>query len=145
AAGLGLVAGASMGVGLYAALGLLVLAMLVREPAPGGEPQRPATGATPLLGCLVSSQCLPPMLVLLGFAVLTGLVNYQRWGHPLVFANYRLYITNEHFPDRLPRTEAYGLFNLSRIPFGVIYYFFHIPLLHRHDGHLLFEAQHRRL
>ena len=145
AAGLALLARVSMGVGLYAALGLLVLAMLVREPAPGGEPQRAASGATPLLARLVSSQCMLPMLVLLGFAVLAGLVNYQRWGHPLVFADYRLYITNEHYPDRLPRTAAYGLFNLSRIPFGGIYYFFPIWVLHRNDGHLLFEAHQWRL
>src|SRR5262245_64496843 len=114
AAGLALLARVSMGVGLYAALGLLVLAMLVREPSPGGEPQRAASGATPLLARLVSSQFMLPMLVLLGFAILTGLVNYQRWGHSLVFADYRLYITNEGYPDRLPRTAAYGLFFSSR-------------------------------
>jgi hypothetical protein len=30
------------------------------------------------------------------------------------------------FPDRLPRLERYGLFNIRRIPFGIIYYFFPI-------------------
>jgi hypothetical protein len=144
-AGLALLARVSTGVGLYAALGLLVLAMLVREPSQGSGPQRAATGATPILVRLLSSQFLLPILLLLGFAVLTGLVNYQRWGHPLVFADYRLHIMNEYFPDRMPRTEAYGLFNLSRVPFGIVYYYFPIWVLFRHDGHLLFEEHQRRL
>jgi hypothetical protein len=144
-AGLALLTRVSMGVGLYAALGLLVLAILVRQPSQGGDPQRAASGATPFLARLVSSQFMPPMLILLSFAVLTGLVNYQRWGHPLVFADYHLYIMNESYPDRLPRLEAYGLFNLSRIVFGLIYYFCPIWVLLHSDGHLLFEAYQQRL
>ena len=144
-AGLALLTRVSMGVGLYAALGLLVLAMLVREPAQGGDPQRAASGATPFLARLVSSQFMPPILILLSFAVLTGLVNYQRWGHPLVFADYGLYIMNESYPKRLRHTEAYGLFHLSRISLGLIYYFCPIWVLLRSDGHLLFEEHQQRL
>jgi len=52
---------------------------------------------------------------------------------------------NELFPDRLPRTQIYGLFNLSRVPFGIVYYFFPIWVLRRADGHLLFEEHQWRL
>jgi hypothetical protein len=144
-AGLALLTRVFMGVGLYAALGLLVLVMLVREPSQEDDPQRAASRATPFLARLVSSQFMPPILILLSFAVLTGLVNYQRWGHPLVFQDYRLYIMYERHPDQLLRTEAYGVFNLSRISFGLIYYFCPIWVLLRSDGHLLFEEHQQRL
>ena len=83
------------------------------------------------------------MLILLGFSALAGLVNYYRWGDPLVFADYRLYLTNSEEPGWLPLTKAYGLFNLSRIPFGIIYYFFPIWILRRNDGHRLLEEHQR--
>jgi hypothetical protein len=144
-AGLALLTRVSTGVGLYAALGLLVLAMLVREPPVGGGLEQAASRATPLSGRVLSSQFLLPSLVLLGFAVLAGLVNYQRWGNPLTFADYRLYLFNAAFPDWLPRMQAYGLFNLSRVPFGLVYYFLPVWVLQRADGHLLFEEHQWRL
>jgi hypothetical protein len=41
--------------------------------------------------------------------------------------------------------QAYGLFNLSRLPFGFVYYFFPIWVLRGTDGHLLFEDYQRQL
>ena len=144
-AGLALHCRVSTGVGLYAALGLLLLTMLVRGPGQGSGEEQSPNGATAFLGRVLSSQLLLPMLVLVGFAVLAGLVNYYRWGDPLVFADYRFYIMNQYYPDRLPRTAAYGLFNLSRVPFGIVYYFVPIWILHSDNGHLLFEEHQQRL
>lgn len=144
-AGLALNARVSMGVGLYAAISLLMLAMLLRHLQGSGEDSTAASGATTFSARLFSGQIVLPLVLLLGFAAVAGLVNYQRWGDPLVFADYRLYIMNELFPDRLPRTQVYGLFNLSRVPFGIVYYFFPIWVLRRADGHLLFEEHQRRL
>ena len=144
-AGLALHTRVSLGVSLYAALGLLLLTILIRKPLQSRGQVGPAGGTTNLSACASSRQFLLPLLVLLGFAVLAGLVNYHRWGNPLVFADFQLYLMNEYFPDRLPRTQAYGLFNLSRVPFGVVYYFFPIWILRREDGQLLFEEHQRRL
>jgi hypothetical protein len=121
AAGLTLLARVSVAVGLYAAMGLL------------------------LVFHLRSRAWLMPAAILVVFAALAAVVNFYRWDHPLVFANYHLYLMNEHHPDRLPRTELYGLFNIARIPFGLVYYFFPIWIFHRADGRLFFEEYHTRL
>jgi hypothetical protein len=145
AAGLALLTRVSTGIGLYAALGLLLLVMLLREPSQDGVPRPPASAAARFAAHLVSVRFLSPLILLLGFAALAGLVNYRRWGNPLVFADYHYYLLNPIFPDQLPRMEAYGLFNLVRAPFGLVYYFFPIWILLRPDGHLLFEEQQWRL
>jgi hypothetical protein len=129
AAGLALLARVSMGVGLYAALGFLLLVILVRESRQGSA----------------SGQLLMPIAILLGSAMLAGFVNYQRWGNPFVFADTRLYLHNDEIPDRVLRAHIYGLFNLSRVPFGILYYFFPVWILRRGDGHLLLEEHQRRL
>lgn len=145
AAGLALHTRVSIAVGLYVALGLLLLAILVGQVLQEQRSGSPGTWLGRLSLHVLSRKILLPMLILLGFAVLAGLVNYQRWGNPLVFVDFRSYIMNKFFPDRLPRMDAYGLFNLSRVPFGIVYFFFPIWVLRRSDGHLLFEEHQWRL
>jgi hypothetical protein len=94
---------------------------------------------------ILSRRFVLPTLILLSFALVAAFVNYRRWGDALVFADYRLYIMNAKYPDRLLRTAAYGLFNLFRVPFGILYYFFPIWVIRRGDGHLLFEEHQWRL
>ena len=141
-AGLALLARVSMGIGLYAALGLLLVS-LASESHPKKEKSLAAIST--LKDRILSARFLLPLLILLGFAVIGGYVNYQRWGDPTVFADFNLHLMNDEYPDRRPRTEAYGLFNLLRIPFGLIYYFFPIWVIHRQDGHLVLEEHQRRL
>jgi hypothetical protein len=86
-----------------------------------------------------------PAAILVVFAGLAAVVNFYRWDDPLVFANFHLYLMNEYHPDRLPRTELYGLFNIARIPLGLVYYFFPIWIFHRADGRLFFEEYQTRL
>lgn len=80
-----------------------------------------------------------PLLILLAAIVVTGAVNYMRWGNPTVFADYSLYLMNSEFPDRLVRTKEYGLFNFARIPLGIVYYFFPIWILQDENGKLLLQ------
>lgn len=119
AAGLSLLTRVSVAVGLYAGLGLLLAWFAVKR----------------------DRRWLAPLLILAAFAVLTALVNYARWGHPLTFANYDLHIGNvEDFPDRLPRAHQTGLFNLVRVPFGLMYYFVPVWVLQLPSGQYLFES-----
>ena len=140
-AGLALLTRVSVGLGLCAALGLLLLTGLRRELATSGKGVSPGR---PLHARLMSGGLVWPALVLLAFVIVTGWINYERWGDPLTFSGSD-YIMNERYPDRAPRLAVYGLFNVARIPFGLTYYFFPIWFVQRHDGFLLFEEHQQRL
>ncbi len=130
AAGAALLTRVSTGIGLIAAFGLLLLVEAVRDRAHWRGQLR-----TSML----------PLLVLASAGLVAAWVNYSRWGDPLTFADYRYYLFNHQFPDRVARTAAYGLFNLERIPFGIVYYFLPLWVLHGADGQLLFAADRGRL
>jgi hypothetical protein len=118
-AGLALLTRVSFGIGLYASLGLLLLA--------SGQPRLwPAPG-----------------FILLAFIVMTGIVNQGRWGNPLTFADFSHYdLAQDVYPDRLGRLVAYGTFNTDRIWLGLDYYFLPLWTWIRGDGHVLFaESQ----
>lgn len=144
-AGLVLLTRVSVGVGLYAALGLLLVSIVISETISAHGEAKGNMVIARFVSHALSPRCLLPGVILVAFAALAGLVNFYRWGDPLVFANYDTYIANKFYLDRLPRTEAYGLFNLSRVPFGLIYYLFPIWMLRRGDGQLLFEEDQTRL
>ena len=130
AAGAALLTRVSTGIGLIAAFGLLLLAEGWRGRADWrAELRRSAL----------------PLLVVAAAGLATATVNYGRWGNPLTFADYQLYIFNQHFPDRLARTAAYGLFNLQRIPFGLVYYLLPVWVLRGQGGELLFARERARL
>jgi hypothetical protein len=140
-AGLALLTRVSVGLGLYAALGLLLLTGLRRELATSGKGVVPGR---PFHTRLMSGGLVWPALMLLAFVTVTGWINYERWGDPLAFSGSD-YIMNERYPDRVPRLAAYGLFNVARIPFGLAYYFFPIWLVRRPDGFLLVQEHQQRL
>jgi len=126
-AGLALLTRVSTAVGLYAACGLLLAVGALTRPR------------------LTGRQLVSPISILVVFIGIAGFVNYMRWGNPLVFANYHHYLFNIEFPDRLQRLANYGLFNLTRIPIGLSYYFFPVLFLHTSGGPLVFEAAQVRL
>jgi hypothetical protein len=72
-------------------------------------------------------------------------VNQQRWGNPLVFANYEYSLHNGLHPDRWPRAQRYGLFNLVRVPLGLEYYLAPIWAVRRSGDRLWLESSHQRL
>lgn len=140
-AGLALLTRVSVGLGLCAALGLLLLTGLRRDLATSGKGVAPGR---PFHTRLISGGLVWPALVLLAFVTVTGLINYERWGNPLALYGSD-YIMLEYYPDRAPRLAAYGLFNVARIPFAFVYYFFPIWLVQRPDGFMLFEEHQKRL
>ena len=122
----------STGIGLCVALGLLMAVRLHQRATPPQDRQ-------PIPALLL------PAAILALFLAVAAIVNIGRWGSPLIFADYSHYLMNARYPDRMPRTLAYGLFNLRRIPLGLIYYFLPVWVLHGPDGTLLLDAWRTRL
>ena len=119
-AGLALLDRVSVGLGLYAALGGVLL--------------------------LRWRLAFWPALVLAAFVVATGVVNYGRWGNPMVFADFTKYaLDQDQTPDRLVRLAEYGAFNWRRIGLGLSYYFLPVWSLIRPDGYMLFAEARSRL
>lgn len=118
-AGLALLTRASIGIGLYAAFGLFLLAR--------GQPR-----SWPV-----------PVCILLVFIGMTGIVNEGRWGNPFTFADFsRFNLSLDATPERLGHLAAYGTFHPARIWLGLSYYFLPIWIWLRTDGHVLFaESQ----
>ncbi len=130
ASGAALLTRVSTGIGLIVAFGLLLSVEVLSNRAHWREQLRLS---------------IRPLLVLAAAGLAAAWVNYARWGDPLTFADYQYYIFNREFPDRVARTAAYGLFNFERIPFGLIYYFLPVWVMHGADGQLLFDAARFRL
>lgn len=124
-AGLAMLTRVSLGIGLVAAFGGLLLVETVRH-------RRDLRG---WIGAAAA-----PLLVLGLLGAVTALVNYGRWGSPFTFADYHHYLYNAWYPDRLVRMAEQGLFNLHRVPFGLVYYFAPVWVMHGADGQLLLEA-----
>ncbi|MFT9016726.1 MAG: hypothetical protein ABF990_13445 [Acetobacter sp.] len=128
----------SMGIGLYAAeslFGLLILWRCWRDTS---------CPSVPLVRSWLR-HCAVAVFILLAGVALTSFINFERWGNPLTFANYHIYLFNIKYPDRLPRTEQYGLFNTHRIPLGLIYFFFPVWVLRNSEGHFFFQDAFSRL
>jgi hypothetical protein len=126
AAGLATLTRVSTGMGLCAALGLLLLVLLLEELRAGRA--------------VFTRRFLVPAMVLAAFLIVVGTVNYQRWGKPTTFADYSFYLS---FHRDLLKMERSGLFNLARLPFGLSYYF--LPLAALQGAHGLFDNTQTRL
>jgi hypothetical protein len=130
AAGFALLTRVSTGMGLYAALGLLMLVLLAEEFR---------VKHTNLTG-----RILIPAAILTVFVIAVGAVNYSRWGNPWTFTGGSYILYNGH-PERLIPLHLYGVFNLARVPLGLIYYFLPVWALHGPHRRLLFESAQYRL
>ena len=126
-AGLALLCRVTFGIGLYGALGLLLLKLLI-DSRGRSFADRGWIGA---------------VLVLLGFMVLTGTVNFYRWGSPLTFVNNSGYLMNTNYPDRRIREALYGNFNVRRILYSLDYYLGVFWTLRNDTGYLFSEAHNR--
>jgi len=122
-AGIALLSRVSTGLSLYAACALLLVVTHARA----------------------LTRALPPLSILMLFACATAFVNYERWGNPLVFADYHVYLWNLHHPERLQRMATYGLFNISRVPLSLLYYLFPVWVFREDSGHLLLSTDYTRL
>jgi hypothetical protein len=139
-AGLGLLTRVSTALGLYFASGLLIV--VLAWPSVGSLRER-----LPLFfRGLASKQTVVGLGILLGFVALAGIVNYQRWGNPLEFYyDPHTYIGYTTAPWRLARLETYGVFNIGRLWYGILYYFFPIWTISRSDGQFLFSEFETRM
>lgn len=131
AAGFATLTRVSTGMGLCAALGLLLLVLLVEELRAGRA--------------VLTRRFFLPVAILAVFLFVTGTVNYNRWGNATTFVNFSGYISNRTYTDFVHIENVYGLFNLGRIPFGLSYFFLPIWVMHGADGRLLFENTQTRL
>src|SRR6266568_7774833 len=131
-AGLCLITRVSTALGLYVALGLLML-QLVWQEWRAGRPLR-------LLGPMI-----PAGAILLAFVAIAGFVNYQRWGNPLAFTgDLDSYLMIS--PAWSALLDRYGIFNIVRIGYGFVYYFVPVWAISTADGSLLWSAfQHRTI
>ena len=136
-AGFALLARVTAGVALYLALFLLLVALA--SPPDVNLFRHPLSVARQLGRNFVRAPTIVPLAILALFMAATGAVNYFRWGNPMMFANYDLYAQAHSYPNFLPSLHTYGAFNVRRIPFGLVYYFFPIWVLHGPGGRLLFE------
>ena len=129
------------GIGLYAALALLLVSLGTRACCPGLSSAGPAAFSDgdkrlSILQWLISRQVMLPLLILIAFATLCGIVNYGRWGNPFVFAD--VHLNRLMVGSRIAVVDQYGEFNVSRLPYSVMYYFFPINFLRGPDGEFLF-------
>jgi hypothetical protein len=120
-AGLGILSRASTGFGMAAALAALVASLHSRE-----------------RGAARRGRLVQPLAILALFLAVAGVVNYGRFGHPLRF--HQLGLLAITHPGSFPQLERYGAFHPLRIPFGLMYYFTPVWVLHGSDGRLLFDA-----
>lgn len=139
-AGLCLLTRISTGIGLVLAMMLLLLMLAVNS----GTTQAGGrwTAIPRFRRALFEPRIVVSLGILAALGAAAGTVNYFRWGSPIVAANYNLYLSNHYM---LPSMRMYGLFNLKRIPFGLVYYFLPIWVLHGSNGQLLFDPTQTRL
>jgi hypothetical protein len=121
----------SVAIGLLAALLAVILVILVRRRLSGTS--------------LAAVKVLPSLIIAGCFIGMAAFVNVQRFGNIATFADYSIYNYNKLFPDRIARTAAYGLFNITRLPFGTVYYFFPVWVIQGSDHQLLLGAMRDRL
>jgi hypothetical protein len=139
-AGLGLLTRVTTALGLYVALGLLLLVLAWSSDGTlWSRLGRFVRGLT-------SARTLVALAILLGFVTLAGMVNYQRWGDPLKFTgDPTAYVGFLTAPGRLARLEAYGAFNIERLWYGMLYYFMPTWAIVRPDGQFLFSEFETRI
>lgn len=121
----------SVAIGLLAALLAVILIILKRQRLSEDR--------------LAPLAILRPLIIAGCFIGIAAIINFERFGNIATFANYGIYNYNKLFPDRVARTAAYGLFNIARLPFGLVYYLFPVWVIQGSDHHLLLGTMRDRL
>lgn len=121
----------SVGVALCSGAGLLVLwsVLVQRSVVHGGPVDAPSDRHVlrPLAAIFGDARLYAPLLVLAAFAAASGWINYERWGNPLKFADFRYYEIALRRPHRLKVILDYGEVNPGRIWISSLYYATGIP------------------
>jgi hypothetical protein len=120
-AGLCLLTRVTTAFGLYLALGLLMASLALSSNRGGAQ------GLRGLLFRIFQPRLLLPAAILAAFLIIAGAINAARWGNPLEFADMHAQTSMmAYYPGRLERLDRYGLFNIQRLGYGFLYYFFPI-------------------
>jgi hypothetical protein len=138
ASGLALITRVSFGVGLYGAFGLIALAVLWQFRSEIFSKQYKISAL--IAKSIIVKPLFGSAVILMFFMGVTAFVNDERWGNPLTFANYHLYLTTD-----FARSMQNGLFSLQRIPLGLMYFFFPVWVVQWPTGHFIFENEIYRL
>jgi len=147
-AGLALLTRVSTGVGLLLAIALLMVVLIAQFVA--AESVGRKTVVWRLTHALIQPRVLVPVGILVVFVAAAGTVNYFRWGNPLSFAHFGLAVFKSPQPIGVQDVGVEGVgveggtFGLSRVPFGLLYYFLPVWVLHGRDGLLVFAQTHTR-
>jgi hypothetical protein len=126
-AGLCLLTRVSTALGLYIALGLLMLQLSWRA-MPGAGPARLVAALVPIIQAGA---------ILCAFLAIAGFINYERWGNPLVFAGES---DVPAISDSLGSAGEFGRFNAIRLGYALAYYFLPVWAVQTADGSLLWSA-----
>jgi len=132
-AGLAINTRPSIGVALCLGTALLVLWAALQWHS-ASDPDREISGrAGGLLKRLEpmarDRRILAPIAILGWFAIVVGVVNFEKWGNPFTFADYRYATYAEFQENALEVLRNYGAFNLERLWVGALYYATGIPWL----------------
>jgi hypothetical protein len=123
-AGLAVITRPTIGVALYLGTILLVGWTAWRRYAPDAGAQRSLVTSTRFSSIIV------PIAILGLFAVVAGIVNFERWGNPFTFANFHYWdMRADIYPTTIEILHNYGEFNIGRIWIGALYYTTDLPYL----------------
>jgi hypothetical protein len=128
AAGLSLLTRATTALGLYTALGLILLWLLAEK--------KKLHLTRSLFGLAIDRRLLLPAGILIIFILIQAGVNYGRWGDPFLMADMSDQV-HQIAPGRVPHFETYGLFNPIRLGYGLMYYFFPVWVIRDGDAYVL--------
>jgi hypothetical protein len=125
------------GLGLYVGMSLLLLSTAAREGPIASRRRKQQSNETSrtVLIAAVSRRVLLPAVILLVFALLCGIVNYERWGSPFRFSAFNNLLT---VGERGAVIERSGIFNPIRLFYSILYYFVPVTFIEK-DGSLLFD------
>jgi hypothetical protein len=123
-AGLAINTRPTVGVALYLGATLLAIGAALSFRLPGA---RPLLAAVPRIAA--DPHVWLPFLILAAFALAVGVVNYNRWGNALVFADYLHYDYALRSPRRMELFLNYGAINFTRVGTSALYYVTGIPYL----------------
>jgi hypothetical protein len=123
-AGLAINTRASVGVDLYLATALFLAWTTWRRHFPERQNWHLSAGwkvlPAKILAMAGDARVLLPILVLGLSAAVVGIVNFERWGNPFTFVDYRY--QELHNPSDRVVSQNYGEFNPVRLWIGALYY-----------------------